>query len=308
MPLKVTDDQVRAVLASGLNQSEAAKVLGVHRSNISRRLPKLGMADRMEAHPSRIVHEIEDGTVIVGSDAHVWPGPLTTAQRAFLYMIAELRPTGVVLNGDGLDGARIKRHPPIGWERLPTVEDEFKALGDFLGQIEDVAGEAWLDWPLGNHDKRFETWFASRTPEMACIQGVHLRDHFPNWAPCWSAWINPGTGRSPVCIKHRFKGGVHATHVNTLHAGITMVTGHDHMLKATSFSDYWGTRWGISTGMLAAPYTGQFTDYTEDGPVNWQSGFQVLTFRGGKLTWPETVFVADEAAGLIHFRGEVIHV
>ena len=51
-----------------------------------------------------------------------------------------------------------------------------------------------------------------------------------------------------VVIKHRMKGGIHAAHKNTLHAGTTMVTGHLHSLKVTPFSDYNGTRWGVDTG------------------------------------------------------------
>jgi hypothetical protein len=48
--------------------------------------------------------------------------------------------------------------------------------------------------------------------------------------------------------KHRMKGGIHAAHNNTLHAGTTMVTGHLHSVKVTPFSDYNGTRWDVDTG------------------------------------------------------------
>ena len=87
-----------------------------------------------------------------------------------------------------------------------------------------------------------------------------------------------------------------------------MLTGHDHMLKVTPLADYWGIRYGVQTGTLAVPYEPQFVHYTEDNPVNWTSGFVILTFRNGKLLWPEVVHVLDEERGTFEFRGELLHV
>ena len=50
----------------------------------------------------------------------------------------------------------------------------------------------------------------------------------------------------------------------------------------------------------------QFVDYMEAGPSNWRSGFAVLTFRDGRLLWPELVARVDDEH--IQFRGEVIEV
>jgi hypothetical protein len=44
----------------------------------------------------------------------------------------------------------------------------------------------------------------------------------------------------------------------------------------------------------------QFT-YVEAGPLNWASGFAVLTFRDGRLLPPELVVVDG---GTAWFRGE----
>jgi hypothetical protein len=128
-----------------------------------------------------------------------------------------------------------------------------------------------------------------------------LRDHFPDWEPCWAVWINEGT-----VIKHRFKGGIHATHNNAIWSGKNIVTGHLHSLKVTPFSDYNGVRYGIDTGTLAEPYGPQFKDYTEEGPLNWRSGFAVLTFVDGKLILPE--LVTTHGPDSIEFRGRVIKV
>jgi hypothetical protein len=108
-----------------------------------------------------------------------------------------------------------------------------------------------------------------------------------------------------VIIKHRYKGGVHATHNNTVNAGVSVVTGHLHSLKVTPFSDYNGCRYGVDTGTLAETDGPQFT-YAEINPSNHRSGFAVLNFFNGQLLWPELVHRFSEDH--IEFRGEVIDV
>jgi hypothetical protein len=109
-----------------------------------------------------------------------------------------------------------------------------------------------------------------------------------------------------VVVKHRYKGGIHATHNNTVGSGKTIVTGHLHSLKVTPYADYNGNRFGVDTGTLADPSGPQFVDYLEDNPTNWRSGFAILTFFNGQLLWPELVH--DFGNGCIEFRGEVIDV
>jgi hypothetical protein len=64
---------------------------------------------------SRAVYRlrVDTGTVLIGSDFHVWPGQLTTMQRAFIAFAKRLKPAAVILNGDVFDGATISRHPSI---------------------------------------------------------------------------------------------------------------------------------------------------------------------------------------------------
>lgn len=250
-------------------------------------------------HNARRLMDVDNGTVLVFSDAHFWPNVRTTAFRALLHFIGQLKPKAVVNNGDAFDGASISRFPRIGWDSKPSVIDELKACKERLGEIEEAAGKARLVWPLGNHDARFENRLAQNAPEYEGVEGFRLKDHFPAWEPCWSVWINDS-----VVIKHRMKGGVHATRNNTLNAGKTMVTGHLHSLKVTPLDDYNGTRWGVDTGTLADPKGPQFVDYLEDGSTDWRSGFVVLTFKDGRLLWPEVVRVIDE--GRVDFRGAVV--
>ena len=308
------DDRTFIELFESIGPSQTAKRLQcAERAVFSRRdrlekrigrnitAPRHSVKTPRPLNPQRVELTVKDGIVLVGSDGHYWPGEPSIAHRAFVQFCKELKPVAVIMNGDAFDGATISRHPPIGWENNPTVQQEIEAVQERLGEIEAAAGRARKIWPLGNHDARYETRLATVAPEYARINGVHLSDHFPLWEGCWSCWIN-----GSVVVKHRLRCGVHATHNNTLNAGLTTITGHLHSLKVTPLSDYNGTRWGVDCGTLADPNGPQFVDYSEDSPKNNRSGFIVLQFRDGKLMWPDVVYVVDKDH--VGFRGELIRV
>jgi hypothetical protein len=264
---------------------------------------KISPTAMLEDHPARRQVKLKDGVILVGSDSHYWPNIISTAHRAFVHFNRELKPNVVIKNGDELDFPRISRHAPIQWENQPSVVMEIEAATDRLHEITEANKNAEYYWPLGNHDARYETKLATVAPEYAKVKGVHLKDHFPRWKPCWSVWIN-----DDVVIKHRWANGIHAVYNNAVRSGKTMVTGHLHSLKVTPWSDYTGTRFGVDCGTMADPYGPQFEGYMEDNARNWRSGFVVLTFNNSKLLWPELVHVIDEKNGLVEFRGKVIKV
>lgn len=247
-------------------------------------------------HPQRAEFELANGHVLIASDCHYWPHYISIAHKFFVQTIKDLKPKIVVMNGDIFDGATISRFPPINWETRPSVAQEIEVCQERLGEIREASKNAKKVWTLGNHDQRFETKLATVAPEMAEVDGVHLKDHFPHWQAAWSCWIN-----SEVVIKHRFKGGIHAPHNNTLWSGKSMVTGHLHSQKVMPISDYNGTRYGVDCGTLADPYGPQFNAYTEDNPLNWRSGFACLTFHKGRMLQPTLATVVEE--GLVDFPG-----
>lgn len=255
---------------------------------------------KASGYEKRAQFTLKDGIALVGSDAHYWPGEASTAHRAMVKLIGDLGPTLICLNGDVFDGAGASRHGEIMWQSTPSIREELDAVDERLEEIRKAAGKADLVWTLGNHCQRFETKAANTLKEFKGVEGMRLADHFPHWKMCWSLWVNDN-----VVIKHRFKGGIHATHNNALWSGKTMVTGHLHSLKVTPFSDYNGTRFGVDTGTLNDP-DGPHTDYDEDNPKNHRSGFIVLTFKNGELLWPEIVAVVDK--NHVQFRGQIIEV
>jgi hypothetical protein len=246
---------------------------------------------------------ILDGTVIVFSDAHFIPSQRTTAFKGLLWAIQTFKPKAVICNGDAFDGASISRHDVTDQPQTSVIQ-ELKATQGALGEIEEMAKAARhnvkLVFTWGNHDIRFGNKLAQHAPQFKEVQGFKLTDHIPDWDFCWAVWPTP-----KVIIKHRYKGGVHATHNNTVNAGVSVVTGHLHSLKVTPFSDYNGCRYGVDTGTLAETDGPQFT-YAEINPNNHRSGFAVLNFFNGQLLWPELVHKFDEDH--IEFRGEVIDV
>lgn len=252
------------------------------------------------SYDPRVHISVPNGVVLVASDAHYWPGATTTAHRALVKFCQDLKPKAVIMNGDVFDGAAASRHPPGMWETLPSIADELEVCQDRLAEIEFASPGAKHIWTLGNHDSRFENRLASAAPEMAGVQGMHLKDHFQGWSAAWACWIN-----DEIVVKHRWKGGVHATHNNAMGSGLSMVTGHLHSLKVTPYTDYTGTRFGVDTGTLSQLGSAQYS-YAEDNPANHRSGFVVLTIRDGRLMWPELVHVLEE--GLVEFRGELIGV
>ena len=241
------------------------------------------------------IHEVQNGTIFIASDCHYWPGEETVAHKAFVKLIKAMKPTTIVLNGDVFDGAQVSRHPPLMSLTTPTPKQEIEACQDRLSEIADASKNARKFWTFGNHDTRLFSRLAANSPELTDM--VSLFDYFPGWHTCWRIDVNDS-----LVIKHRWHNGIHSTWNNALKSGRSIVTGHLHQLKVTPFSDYNGRRWGVDSGTLAEPYGDQFV-YTEMNPVNWCSGFAVITFKDGKLLPPELCEVID---GVAYFRGKEV--
>lgn len=184
---------------------------------------------------------------------------------------------------------------------------------------EDYVGKVWcLRVPHENFmvrrngcayftgNSRLETLIANATPQMKGVKGIHLSDHFTIWQKAMSCMINEGLPGGATMVKHRLRGGIGATRLNTLNAGISIVTGHLHSQNVRPLSDYNKyDRYGVDTGCVADKDHRAFT-YTEDAPVDWRSGFALLTYVGGRLLYPEliTKFTDDS----VQFRGKIIKV
>lgn len=249
-------------------------------------------------HNARTDCTMLNGTIVIGSDVHKWPGANTVAQDAFVQVIRNIKPEFVCLNGDVFDGAGISRWPKSSFgHKLPTVKEEIDAVHKYLAEIEGAYRGAKRWWTIGNHDSRFESKLANIVPEYEGVKGFSLQDQFQNWPMSISVMVN-----NNLMIKHRWHGGVHAATSNAQKSGVSMATGHLHRLQASIFSDYNGTRWGVDTGTLGDT-DGPQMSYGEDAPANHCSGFAVLTIVDGKLIQPELCAVTN---GKAFFRGQQV--
>jgi hypothetical protein len=249
--------------------------------------------------------DVTDGVVLIGSDFHIVSQEWTTMQRAFVHFAKRMKPRAVIVNGDVADFSTIGRHPSIGWESRVSVKTELDAIQEYLGLLAQAAPAAQKIWPLGNHDARFESRIAALVPEMREVEGVHLKDHFPLWLPCWRVDINKAGDW--MIVRHREKGGEHADFRNVVEAGVHMVTGHDHRAGITPWRTYRGRFFGVRCGFMAdSPQDPQFVNYLEGKEPNWHPGFGVFTFKAGRLLPPELVL--RERDDVVSFRGEEIEV
>lgn len=250
---------------------------------------------------------LDDGVVVIGSDAHIWPGPDTTALKALMLVTADLGKSVrmLVANGDWLDGASTNRHEAFGWQRRPTVKEELEGVSDALHRWRMAAKPARTGirsiYTVGNHELNFERRLSAQAPQYEGLFGTRLGDHFPEWDLTWSLWLNR-RGPHPTMIKHRQANGVHAAYNNTLKSGVTFVNGHTHHLEVKPWGDYRGRRWGVQTGCLADPTGPQF-EYAENGYSPACAGFAVLTFKDGRLLPPE---ICEVIEGRALFRGQVV--
>jgi hypothetical protein len=110
-----------------------------------------------------------------------------------------------------------------------------------------------------------------------------------------------------VMVKHRWKGGIHATHNNAVGSGVSFCTGHLHSAKVTPGQTTLGLGTGLTVARSPRPFGDQFM-YAENSPRNWRSAFAVLNIVDGHLLMPELCMVSALADDCVEWRGELIDV
>lgn len=237
------------------------------------------------------------GRAVIFSDCHFWGGISDTlAYLALLEVIKDLKPKLVIANGDVLDGAKVSRFPPDGWENRPRMADELDEVKARMADIRHAYRGAKHIRVIGNHDARFDRYLAVNAGEFEGIQGFRLRDHLSEWEETVSLFINGHT-----MIKHRIGQGRHTAYTNTLKAGTSGVTGHTHRLKVEPFGDYRGRRYWGESGTLADPCGPQFA-YTEDGPTEACSGFLVCHFDSSGRLWLPSMCEVQHGVAIMNLQ------
>jgi hypothetical protein len=320
MQLKATDAQIIDALKFHKSIKKAALSLDMSERRMHERVGRIEQETGEQfALDNHIVHrrnrweppypeirlKVDDAVLACYSDSHFWPGTESTAYRALVELLPQIRPSHLVDLGDSLDAASISRHPPIGWENKPRLEAELDAMTQYKRVLRGAAKGASAFIIHSNHAQRFDTYFASHASEMRGIRGTRLADHVeePIYLRCF---INDHT-----LLIHSIRSGIHAQYNNVQAAHISVISGHLHSQQCrprTTLSRVNGgthTIYGVDVGMLA-PCEGPQFNYRNGTPSDWRSGFCVLTFRGGVLMPPEFCYVIDEDAGEVFWRGQML--
>jgi hypothetical protein len=93
---------------------------------------------------------------------------------SFLSAIRDLKPDGVLLNGDIIDAVAISRHPKIpGW--TPDLQDEFDFQGEMYRQIREIH-DGDLFSAGGNHDlvDRLALYLTQSAKELIGIRSMRI--------------------------------------------------------------------------------------------------------------------------------------
>ena len=289
----------------GGNYQAAARLLGIPWQTVQARarMAEERLGKKKDAHPQlrkewslKSMHNVDikgPCKILVGGDLHAWPGEPPIMWKAFCKVAHEIKPDGIILLGDMLDAARVSKFGANLGSKAPKVSEEIDTLKKWLMDLPPAHHKYWV---MGNHDIRIDNYVANQASELDDYIGS-LTQRFQDYTFGYAVTINN------VEYRHRFKGGIHAGHNNVMHAGISMVTGHTHQLKASPYRTRQGTNWGIEAGMLGDPTGPQF-EYTEGHPTRYHSGFVVISHdEDGILLPPE---LCESVGGRPCFRGEYV--
>lgn len=231
------------------------------------------------------------------SDTHAtFLDPFTWA--CFLRAIKDLRPDGVLFNGDILEGSEISRHPKIpGWTLPLQLELDFQR--EMTRQVRESAahgGDIWVTG--GNHGvDRLASYFTQVSPALANLRSLRI-DQLLGLDDYKVKLLLGGTIASPqgtedqksgfllfgnYRVHHGTKLGQHPAHSELRAAGRSGQSGHVHRAQVaygTSEADA-GMSWMCTPCACTGHAAKSYIKGTTDG---WQRGFGIAwIFPDGRV-------------------------
>lgn len=218
---------------------------------------------------------------LVGSDIHV-PYHDGVCWEAFCALASDLRPNGIVLDGDFLDLLELSRHSAGSLAKLEgkRVVHTFEAGRACIGQVRDAAGEQCDDNTLidGNHEDRITRWLAAGDnavfagdPALDLAERLHLEQHgFRHVAGYPRASVDLGK----LLITHgRFTNKFHAAkHLDYYRHSV--MYGHTHIPQQFVAPCRHGQQIAIGLGHMADPDS-EAMGYAPP-PNAWIQGFGIV--------------------------------
>jgi predicted phosphodiesterase len=221
-------------------------------------------------------------THVVLSDIHV-PYQDRRAQEIVCQVVEDLKPDGLIVNGDGLDFFELSRHNRgsvalLEGKRIKKTWDEGLA---FRAELDSAAGSGCKrkEWLEGNHENRLYRWI--RTDENAVFiddEGVSI-PHRLALAP--NGWIYKAGYPKKA---HAFLGKLLVTHGR--YCGkypaarhlekyqTSCLVGHTHTVQTYHGSTWGGQRMAHCAGFLADENS-EAMEYADEAN-NWIKNFTVV--------------------------------
>jgi len=194
--------------------------------------------------------------------------------------VRDLKPYGIVLNGDIVDNHEISDFSKDPKYRRMDLEAERKGLGRLLTALAPVTKERW--YLEGNHEDRYRRYVWSRVPELAAAGGMpsfaeafHLADHGFQHKP-YGGYVMLGK----LLVTHGFvvaqDSGVSAKrHFTRL--GTSVLIGHTHRAGVFHRRNQMGDHAAYENGCLCRLDGLGYAQFPD-----WQQAFSVIdVFPGG---------------------------
>jgi predicted phosphodiesterase len=233
---------------------------------------------------------------VCGSDIHGHKRD-KAAWSIFLQAIRDLKPDGVYLMGDIMDGQSIKRHSPAATEDRVTLRFEMAEANRILDDVDEAAGRAWDRLILdGNHDgDRIDKWLRSSCPS-------ELADSVPD---IWEATRAKERGyrvlrghEQPLLVGNLLL--LHGHFYNRHHAsshlgafGESCLYAHTHTPQ--QFTTSLNGRKVQATGMPCLRTLDREWEHMSKVHT-WTNGFAVIEWVDGVKAFPRNVYIVDGVA------------
>lgn len=231
-------------------------------------------------------------TGIIISDAHL-PFQHEKAWNLLLKVIKETKPDYVVSVGDLADMMAVMQHAKAKNQRHVTLLDEVERVNVQLDRLEAAAGNAKVEWVLGNHENRFERYIGQRAPELEGLSSIEelfrtkergwnvtqYKDHLQIGKLYITHDVGVGGDRAHITAEKDFAGNV--------------VTGHNHRQNWSVVGNARGTAHVTATGgWLGDP---KYADYM--GGIQklryWTHGFNSFELLPNGTVFVHPVPIVD---------------
>lgn len=237
-------------------------------------------------------------TYVILSDVHV-PYQDARAIQVVCDVMQDLRPHGIVLNGDILDLEEISRHNAGSVAHLEgkRLAQTFTAGNKFLDQIDKAAGTRCKEkyFVYGNHEHRFQRWVESGDNAVfADDEAVDIAHRLRLAQRGYVAYKDYPVAHvrlGKLLVTHGQYTGKYPAAKHMERYQTSVLVGHTHTVQTYHASTWDGQRVAYCQGYLADPDS-EAMKYAPP-PKAWQQGFSVVYVADDGRFWVNLVSIVD---------------